>query len=66
MGRLPQPVVWNGHRYPTVGWALGDALLLYPDMNDQDLAALLDVSSSRIQYWRTRAGIPTREGRKKR
>jgi len=58
MGRRPQSIRWNGHVYPTVGWAIGDALLLYPRMNDQDLAALLDVTVARIQYWRTRAGIP--------
>lgn len=58
MGRNPQPIRWNGHVYPSVGWAIGDALLLYPTMNDQDLAALLDVSVARVQYWRTRAGIP--------
>ncbi len=58
MGRKPDPVQWNGHRYPTLGWAIGDALILYPSMSDGDLAALLDVDVSRVQYWRTKAGIP--------
>ena len=58
MGRNPQPIRWNGHVYPSVGWAIGDALLLYPTMNDQDLAALLNVSVARAQYWRSKAGIP--------
>jgi len=58
MGRKADPVQWNGHRYPTLGWAIGDALILYPSMSDGDLAALLDVSVARVQYWRSKAGIP--------
>ena len=57
MGRKPQPIRWNGHLYPTVGWAIGDALRLYPAMSDGDLAALLNVSTSRVHYWRSKAGI---------
>jgi len=58
MGRRPQPVRWNGHRYPTLGWAIGDALIVYPSMSDGDLGALLNVDVSRVQYWRSKAGIP--------
>ena len=64
MGRKPEPIVWNGHRYPTLGWAIGDALQLYPSMSDPDLAALFNVDVSRVQYWRANAGIP--EYRKRR
>ena len=58
MGRKPTAIRWNGHKYPTIGWAIGDALLIYPTLNDQDLAALLDVTVASVQYWRTKTGIP--------
>ena len=58
MGRRPMKHEWNGYVYPTLGWAIGDALMEHPNASDQQLADILDADVGRIQYWRTKAGIP--------
>jgi hypothetical protein len=54
----PKPARYAGNTYPSIGWALGDVLLVEPRASDQRVAELLDVTPQTIHYWRTRAGIP--------
>jgi hypothetical protein len=54
----PRPVRYAGNTYQSIGWALGDVLLVEPRANDQRVAELLDVTPQAVQYWRTKAGIP--------
>ena len=58
VGRKAKATTWNGTRYRSVGWALGDVLLEMPRLNDRQVSDLLGVSIARVQYHRTRAGIP--------
>jgi len=58
MGGRPRPIVYLGTSYASVGWALGDILQEDPGASDQQIAELLDVDPARVQYWRSRAGIP--------
>ena len=58
MGRKAFPHTYKGRVYPTLGWAIGDALLDHPTASDQDLANILDAEPARVQYWRGKAGIP--------
>jgi len=55
----PRPTTYAGHSYPSVGWALGDVLLIEPRASDQRVAELLDVTPQTVQYWRVKSGIPS-------
>ena len=55
---LPKPTTYAGNTYPSIGWALGDVLLVEPRASDQRVAELLDVTPQAVQYWRAKVGIP--------
>ena len=57
---MPHPKIahYAGNTYPSIGWALGDVLLVEPRASDQRVAELLDVTPQTVQYWRAKAGIP--------
>tara|TARA_R110000824_G_scaffold229142_2_gene416856 strand:- start:1278 stop:1499 length:222 start_codon:yes stop_codon:yes gene_type:complete len=55
----PKPARYAGNTYPSIGWALGDVLLVEPRASDQRVAELLDVTPQTVQYWRVKVGIPS-------
>lgn len=55
---FPTMVRYAGHVYPTVGWALGDLLLVEPKASDQRAAEVLNVTPQTVGYWRRKFGIP--------
>jgi len=58
MGRRALPQTYLGTTYPSIGWALGDALRDHPTASDQQIAEILDTEASKVQYWRTKIGVP--------
>jgi len=58
MGRRALPHTYLGITYPSIGWALGDALRDHPTASDQQIAEILDTAASKVQYWRTKIGVP--------
>ena len=53
----PRPTRYAGNTYPSIGWALGDVLLVEPRASDQRVAELLNVTPQTVQYWRVKVGI---------
>lgn len=58
-----KPVAYAGRVYSSVGWALGDLLLMEPRASDQRVAELLDVTPQTVRYWRLKNGIPAYKSR---
>jgi hypothetical protein len=52
-----QPLRWNGHSYPSLGWLLPDFYALHPFAEDSFVADWVGVSPHSIYLHRKRVGI---------
>jgi len=50
-------VRWRGRSYASIGWFLGDYLMLFPLATDAQIAGEIDVAVQTVRHHRMQAGI---------